>query len=44
MKMTSERLADQYKTIIFELINLLRLTHHKPDDKIIEQNEHVLDK
>ena len=42
VKLTPLSIADQYKNIIFELINNLQMGHHNPDQAVIMQNEMVM--
>ena len=41
-KLTPLECANEYKTLIFSLINNLNIDHHTPGDKVISQNEDVL--
>ena len=41
--MTPLACANAYKSLIFELINGLEVEHHKPGERVISQNEDVLD-
>lgn len=43
MKLTPTSLGNEYKNIMFELINNLKMAHHKPDDPVVQQNDPVLD-
>ena len=42
LKLTPLECANEYKTLIFSLINNLNIDHHTPGDKVISQNEDVL--
>ena len=42
-KLTPLSVANEYKIIMFELINKLQMDHHEPDQKVVEQNSKVLD-
>ena len=42
-KLTPLHVANQYKKLMFELINHLRMAHHTPGQLIVRQNEEVLD-
>ena len=35
IKLTPESVANEYKIIMFELINKLEMAHHEPDQKVI---------
>lgn len=40
---TRRKLGEQYKKIIFELLNNLEMAHHIPGDKVVMQNDEILD-
>lgn len=42
-KLTPVSVSDQYKNILFELVNNLDMEHHKPDEFIVLQNDIVMD-
>ena len=42
-KLTPLSVANEYKIIMFELINKLHMDHHGPDDIVVKQNDMVLD-
>lgn len=43
LKLTPASIGEEYKQITFELINNLKMDHHRPDDAVVTQNEPVLD-
>ena len=38
---STERMGNEYKTIIFSLINGLAMAHHEPGNKVITENDNV---
>ena len=41
-KLTPLNVSNQYKKIVFELINDLHIEHHSPGEKVVEQNQTVI--
>ena len=41
-KLSATEIGNQYKRFLFELINLLQMEQHKPGDKVLKQNDAVL--
>ena len=42
-KLTELNVANNYKKLMFELVNNLEVAHHEPGERVISQNEAVLD-
>lgn len=43
LNFTDLKMATEYKKIIFDLINNLHMAHHTPGQKVIKQNDEVVD-
>ena len=41
--LTTQAMGAEYKKIIFSLINKLNLAHHTPGQKVMKQNESIVD-